>query len=269
MEYDIHYGDFIFKHALDSEPEADLDIYAKHYHMFYEMFLFISGDADFVIEQNRYALNPYTLLLVKPGDHHNLILKSQEPYERIVLRFNELDVPKQVRDLLKYANEAYDIRGTQLSGIFGRLDEHYANIQGELIHELLRCTLVEILTYLLGSNELSSIPAVVTNEKIEHITSYIENNLGEIRTLDDLSGGLLMSKSTLYKFFYEQFNTPIMSYVRTKKCMLAHSLLIKGVPATDVYLQCGFSDYSSFYRAYTKVFHRSPSRATETIYIKV
>lgn len=45
-----------------------------------------------------------------------------------------------------------------------------------------------------------------------------------------------------------------MSYVRTQKCILAQELLTRGEPATSCYLDCGFNDYSSFYRSYLKVF---------------
>ena len=151
--------------------------------------------------------------------------------------------------------------------MFERLDAHYTNVTEELVYELFKCTLVEILVYLLGQNTVA-LPAIQTNERIEQIISYIENNLLDIRTLDDLSSALLMSKSTIYKLFDEQLNTPVMSYVRTKKCMRANSLLLKGCPATEVYLQCGFDDYSSFYRAYVRVFHKPPSKATSPNLIK-
>jgi len=50
-----------------------------------------------------------------------------------------------------------------------------------------------------------------------------------------------------------------MSYVRTQKCILAKNLIDNGQLPTAVYTSCGFKDYSSFYRAYIKVFGRKPS----------
>ena len=71
-----------------------------------------------------------------------------------------------------------------------------------------------------------------------------------------------MSRSTVQKHISDYMQTPIMSYVRTQKCLLARQLLQEGHSATEACMQCGFQDYSTFYRAYCNEFGISPSCIT-------
>ena len=104
------------------------------------------------------------------------------------------------------------------------------------------------------------------NKDIRTIVHYIDRHLHEIHTVDDISEAIHMSRSSIYKAFAQQFDTPIMSYVRTQKCMVARSLLSEGVSATEVSEQLGFNHYSSFYRDYSKVFNCSPSDTVQIDY---
>ena len=115
-----------------------------------------------------------------------------------------------------------------------------------------------ILAYLISSDELIQ-QADLVNEELMPIIDYISNHLTEIQSVDDIAKALHLSKSSVYKIFHEQFDTPIMSYVRTQKIMLAKTMINEGIPATEVSLRLGFNHYSSFYRDYYKIFNESPS----------
>ena len=64
--------------------------------------------------------------------------------------------------------------------------------------------------------------------------------------------------------FKSELRVGVMQYVRDKKILLAHQKIRKGEKPTDVYLMCGFSNYPSFYRAYTAYFGTSPKEAKPT-----
>ena len=77
--------------------------------------------------------------------------------------------------------------------------------------------------------------------------------------VEEIARALHMSKSALYKVFTRQFKTPIMTYVRTQKCMLARDLIHDGMSATEAAEKLGFAHYSSFYRDYIQVFGSPPT----------
>ncbi len=259
MAFDIRDGNRIYKYIIDLKPREEQDSFVEHFHTDYELLYFVHGDADFIIEQNRYSLKPHSLLIIKPGEHHNLVVLSNEQYyERIVLRFNSVDIPEQLDEKLIQLASVYNIAGTKLSEALFRLDMHCRDVSTEYITELLKGLLIEILVYLC-SGENSVQKAEYVNEYFAQIMSFIDGNLTGIQKLDDICNGLHLSRSTISRLVYAQINVPVMSYVRTKKCMLAQAMLSRGLPPTVVSEKCGFGDYSSFYRAYKKVFQGTPS----------
>ena len=258
MEFDVRSGNYTFKHSLTPIPDMDETRFKEHYHTMYELLYFIKGDASFRVKDTTYSLKSGDLLVVQPGEHHNLILRSQSPYERMVLRFDPVDVNPALRRYLPSLDSVYFIQNTPLSAEFSHLDSHYSSVRKDMILSTFISSLNIILAYLVSSDELIQ-QADLVNKDIKPIIDYISNHLADIQSIDDLSNALHLSKSSIYKIFHKQFDTPIMSYIRTQKIMLARTMLNEGTPATEVAIRLGFIHYSSFYRDYYKVFKETPS----------
>ena len=258
MEFDVRSGDLTFKHTLTEKPEMNEERFKEHFHTVYELLYFLDGDADFRVRDTRYVLKPGDLLVVQPGEHHNIILKSQAPYERMVIRFDAMDVKGQLRRYLPDLDSVYFIQDTPLSAELEHLDAHYSSIREDMIVPTLVSSLNIILAYLISSDELIQ-EADSVNRDLKQIMDYVSNNLAEIQSVDDLSNALHLSKSSIYKIFHKQFDTPIMSYIRTQKIVQARAMMQEGIPATEVALRLGFNHYSSFYRDYYKIFGEAPS----------
>ncbi len=163
-----------------------------------------------------------------------------------------------MRDRLDRLSKVYDIRGTVLSQEIFRLDRHYREIDEDMRLTAFQAALCVVLSYLV-SGEHIKLYADETNEEIARIMRYIADDLPNIQTMDDLCRALHLSRSALKKIFFDHFQTPVMSYIRTQKCMKANAMLADGASATEVASACGFQYYSSFYRAYLQVFGRPPS----------
>lgn len=261
MEYDVRSGNYTFKHISDAEPAATHEKFKEHYHTTYELLYFLEGDADFAIQHTLYRLKPHSLLVVKPGELHNLVVRTGVRYERIVLRFGCEIIPQELRERLDALEKVYFIKGTYLSDELFRLDRHYREISEDMRLFTFQGSLNVVLGYLCnGRNQ--SLRADVANEDVARIMRYIAENLADIQTMDELCRALHMSKTSLKKAFYDHFQTPVMSYIRTQKCMAANAMLADGASATDAALRCGFQHYSSFYRAYVHVFGGPPSVLT-------
>ncbi len=260
MGYDLRENYYTFKHMADKNPENNPDLYTEHFHTSYELLYFLRGSGNFIIQHSSYNLKPHTLLVIRPGVYHNLLLSSGSPYERIVLRFNEMDIPEALREQMETVGGVYNVGGTRLSEELLRLAVLHEEIPQEIVLPIFKSQLNVIIAYLCQCSK-RSLNASYQDEDVRRIISYINENLTRIQSMEQICSDLHMSKSLLQKRFYEHLKAPVMSYVRTQKCMLAESLLRKGIPATSVYLQCGFNDYSSFYRAYVKVFCHSPTKS--------
>lgn len=258
MDFDIRFQDYTFKHTYSPSPEIDTERFKEHYHTTYELLYFVRGDADFMLEHTLYKIKPGTLLIAKPGEYHNIVFKSQQPYERYVIRFDAQSLYPYVRRQLEKAESVYYIEGTPLAVEFRRMDEHVSAVHEDLRLSACIGTLNILIAYLVSSHDLIQ-KADYISEDSKRIIEYIDAHLSEIHSADDLAAALHMSKSTIYKIFSKQFSNSLMSYIRTQKCMAARNLISEGVPTMEVSNRLGFNHYSSFYRDYHKVFNRSPS----------
>lgn len=258
MDYDIRSGKYTFKHSLSESLDFNQTRFREHYHTMYELLYFLKGDADFIIQSKRYALKSGDLLVVKPGEHHHILFKSPTPYERIVLRFDPMDIQPQLRKHLPDLESVYFIQNTPLSSELSHLDAHITHVQQDILLYTFIASLNVILSYLISSQQLIQ-KADSIDDDLKLIIDYINHHISEIQSIDDLSQALHISKSKIYKTFHKQFDTPIMSYIRTQKIMLARDLINDGISATEVSDRLGFNHYSSFYRDFKKIFHEAPS----------
>jgi AraC-like DNA-binding protein len=65
--------------------------------------------------------------------------------------------------------------------------------------------------------------------------------------------------SCLAHTFKEQMNISIHQFILKKRLVMAHHKILAGEPATKAAMECGFNDYSGFYKQYKKLFGKNPS----------
>lgn len=249
---------YVFRHTDEQSPPVDVDNLGWHFHTCYELLYFLRGDADYQIEQRWYTLRPHSLLIIKPGEYHNMRVKSQRRLDRIVVHFTDNDLTPESRTMLHKMSNVYCIPGTRLSEEILRVDTYVQDLEHGIPKSILTNHLQIILAFLLNIEDMRQ-TADQTHDGAERIISFIHSDLTSIHSLDDICQNVHMSRSTVQNLISEYLQTPVMSYVRTQKCIMAQSLLQNGCSATEAALRCGFSDYSTFYRAYRKVFGTAPT----------
>lgn len=259
MGFDISFGRYRFKHTVDDHPFIGRDRFDDHFHTEFELLYFIRGKADFMLEHSLYKIWSHCLLVIRPGDHHSLNITDDRDYERMVIRFSDEEIPGCVRSALQTLQPVYDISHTMLSSLFFQLDQHCQLPEGALLQELLKSSLTGILVHLCAQKPRPR-GEKTSNEELHRAILFINQNLSGIQTLDDICRGLHLSRSTVNRLFSTYLQVPVMSYVRTKKCVAAHARIQAGIPPTVACKEVGFGEYSTFYRAYRRMFHAAPSR---------
>lgn len=256
MYYNLFFPNYNFAHKFDERPTKN-DEFEDHFHMICEILLFIRGDAEFIIENKKFELKPGDLLFISPGQHHNINVNPEAPYERYVIKFPEYDIPKNILHLIKNKSGCFSTDNTSIPELFTRFDGHAEGYKGPDLCGLLKCALREILYYSCSGSK--AYEPEVYNENMIEIINYIHENIAKGITLDEISERFHYSKSCICKEFQQCMNVPIMQYVRTKKILLANSLIKAGEKPMGIFTQCGFSDYSTFFRAYKKILGVAPS----------
>ncbi len=260
MLFDYNYSDLYYAHKLD-EPAKQLSDYVDHFHILYEMCFFMSGEADYLIDDKRYVLKPGDLIIIQPGQHHSLFIRSSQKYERYIIRFSEYLVPSDIAAKFRRYSGCYNVADTLVPSLFSRFDCHVENTGGNAaaLKMLFRCVLTEIIVYFSFMGGKEGVAINILKEDMAVVLDYINKNIERPLCLNDICKEFHYSKSYICHEFVASMGVPIIQYVRTKKIMYANALLRSGMRPTEVAAQCGYPDYSTFYRTYKKIIGKSPS----------
>ena len=88
---------------------------------------------------------------------------------------------------------------------------------------------------------------------------YIKQHYAEPLLARDLANRVFLSEATFYRVFKRATGQSFKSYLTMVRIRSACTLLKKRtIPITQVAYQCGYGNYSSFYRAFYQQMQMSP-----------
>lgn len=262
--------DFKYFHLKDKKNME----FQSHYHDFNKIIIFISGTVNYLIEGKSYKLRPWDLLFISSNEVHRPVISPNEPYERIIIWINKnfLELHSSTHNNLitcfklaserKYNMLRLDVLNIdKVKIILGTLEfENNSTAFGsDVLKNSLIIQLMVYMNRLFLENKIDdSKNDVEYDETIVEIIDYINKNLNSSLTIESISSNFYINKYYLMHKFKEQTGFTLHNYIQQKRLLLAVSLIKDGAQITGVYLECGFGDYSSFMRAFKKMFDLSP-----------
>ena len=110
-----------------------------------------------------------------------------------------------------------------------------------------------------------TIEPIVVNEVMQEILSYVNQHFTTPIKLDALARNFGVSVSFLSHEFVKYTGRSVYDYVLYRRILLAKELISSAIPLNEVAFQCGFNDYSSFLRSFTKMAGMSPSAYRKSV----
>ncbi len=260
--------DFRLFHLNDAQG-AKLDY---HYHEFHKLIFMRSGSGSYAVEGWRYLLKPGDLVMIGSHCVHKPEFEPGMPYERIILYISP--------DFLqRHAAEGCSLRecfsgerghvlrldeaaGREIAGLLERLEEELENDRyGRVIlsGSLLLQILVEIGRLLGERTARMPKPLLPKDDRILEVLRYLDRHLTEDVNIDRLAEHFYLSRYHLMHRFREETGTTIHAYLSERRLLLARELIADGFPSTEACFACGYGSYSSFSRAYRKLFGTTPT----------
>lgn len=93
---------------------------------------------------------------------------------------------------------------------------------------------------------------------LERICRYAQEHLNEKITLKDVAAHCGISVSTVTQLFQKSGVGTFHSYLTRLRMERAASLILEGIALEEAGRQVGYTDHSSFYRAFHQNFGQSP-----------
>ena len=246
-----------------------------HYHEFDKLIIFLSGKVTYMVEGVTYFLQPWDVLFIQHNLIHKPIIDPAEPYERVVVWLGR-DYLAERSDPGGRLDSCFDLtreRGFHLlrTGAERRL-QYMQTIQqleealrsGEFGAARMADTLCQQLMIGVNRDVLRSRTAQEERDsyrvdpKLEGVLKYIAAHLEEELSVDLLARQFYISRYYLMHRFKEVTGYTVHQYISQKRLLKAGELIRAGVPIMKAAEEAGFSEYSSFLRAFQKTFHMSP-----------
>ena len=253
---------FLYDHLTISEPTALT--FPPHSHDTCEILMILRGDLSYIVEGRVYKLKRGDIVLSRPSIFHCIRHDSAEQYERYNVVFDEKRMPKTVisaipKDIDVFRLEDYE----HIAELFEKIDYYSTRFSGEALVRIAQ-HLIEEVVYNLAISETKNRDATV-NRLVDKAVSYIQENLTTIKNIGEICDALYITKSHLHHIFIKNIQMSPKQYIISKRLMKARKLIRRGAKPTEIFSDCGFDDYTTFFRNYKKHFGRSPSEESESV----
>lgn len=245
-----------------------------HHHDFYEVYYLLSGQVEYWVDGRIIRMLPGDLLLINPLELHRPILDQASPvYERIVLWINK-EFLEGLNSGNAGLNTCFDTarpghthlirtsttERTALTARMGELvREFYSRDFGSELsaHGLFLQFMVQ-LNRMATRTQSQQEETQSLSPLVQNVLTYIADHIQENLSLEDIADQMFVSKYHLSHAFSREVGVSVYRYVMLRRLMMARQLLQAGESAGQVCRSCGFSEYTSFYRAFKSEYGVSP-----------
>ncbi len=264
--------------AFRDEGYADISS-PIHTHPFWEIAYCQSNcGAEYLIETICYQLQRGDIILIPPGVSHASLRQKDalEPYRGYTLwvsadcinglqeSFSFLLNAQHKGVLLRTRGTVWESLGGYFQATVGEAERQESGWDAIVIGNI-----IVILTQITRAITDLATPTqpIEKPELLERILAYIEENLSEKITLQDVANRFWVSQSTVAHLFTKKMGISFYKYVIQRRLTEAKNLILENMCIEKVCTQVGFNDYSAFYRAFRKEYGISPQQF-QKIYCK-
>ena len=243
---------------IDGESIHD---FPTHNHLVCEMLYLVDGDISYHIEGRNYKLRRYDLVFTKPGKNHYLAFNSiSVPYRRFNIICHRSYFPEELYSTLPHDADVINFENNEtVRGIFEKLEFYSENLDREASEKLFPALMCELFCHfaIAARNPENRHPSN-SNPTLEAALKYIDENLAQIDGIEQICSTLFITKSHLHHLFKTNMKITPKKYINQKRLLLARRKIRHGRGPVEVYRECGFTDYTTFYRNYKSFFGYEP-----------
>lgn len=241
-----------------------------HAHDFLELYYFLDGSVTYYIEDQVYDLCPGDLLIIPAGKMHRPVIANEHAaYERMVLWITPqylqgIDSPAGdlQKNLQKVGEHGYCVpfRGDETVFVTALLKKLLYMQKNDTDPKFCAGAVELYLWTIFRSYGVIATTHRNETQVIPQVIRYITEHFSEPLTLEDIAAEFFVSKSYLNRHFKAYTNSTVYAYIMALRLTHARRMLREGIPAVEAGRECGFSDYSTFYKAFKTQTGLSPQQ---------
>ena len=267
--------EFEIYHSTNTNPQPSL----YHSHHYYEIYFLLQGSIRVIVDE--LDLNPVLgeTLIYPPSCMHRIIHTDPSlPYERFYIYLSKeylsaMSTPEYsfISELerLTAGGRCYFRPGEEaVRELTVKADEIIQAARDTSPAAVLanRCRMTMYLIRLLGLLEESIASTEDSaSSRMNDLIRYINQNAAQPLSLDHLEEVFHISKFVLLHEFKDYTGMSVYQYILTRRVILAQQLIQQGFKPNQACEQSGFTDYTSFYRAFKARTGKSPNQYAKSL----
>ena len=95
---------------------------------------------------------------------------------------------------------------------------------------------------------------------MDDILNFIIQNISQPITVEQLAGQFYLRESYICRIFKSATGTTINKYITARRISIAKAVLNENGNVMEAFERSGFTDYSNFFKAFTKAVGISPKK---------
>lgn len=241
-----------------------------HSHPYYEMVLPISGEVRYSIDGNLYDLHPGELMCIPEGVwHFGRHSTANGASERIVVQIDsdlwhhalqeaglgEEGWSKETLFLSREAIAAWDVRGLfeRIALASAMKPSHKALVYNSQLTELQL-----IMDQIVEANDIEppAAASLLAARAIEYIQARYQDPDLTVTTVAD---HMFVSREHLSRTFKAYTMESVHSYITALRMQDCRRAIAEGSPLLRACTESGFSDYSSFFKSFRRLYGMTPA----------
>ena len=242
--------------------------FSSHIHHCYEFIHIIKGTLLYTVEGTDYMLTDGDIIFTAPDEFHSFSFPESGVYYREFLHVYPgfLTPFPEVMELLSSRKRGqFNFIPAELAQKYG-IDEIFRRMEAACTqkdshtHVLMLTYTVELIIQIQKILETENIcyKKPDTNEKSNSIRLFIDHNYKRNISVPDIAESVYMSSAYASRLFKKETGMTIKAYLNMRRVTRGKNLIMEGRKATEIFDKCGFSDYSTFYRAFVKFVGMTP-----------
>ncbi len=230
-----------------------------HIHDFYEIYINLSGDVSFLVQDRLYPIAEGDIILTAPHELHRCIYHSDCVHEHFCIWIKDFSFAKAPPDIgSRHHISLSEDEKLQLISYCFALCEH---LKRQEPHSFAVLQSFYGILHLIFSSEKSNSTASKLPGPLADIIDYITEHYAEPTcTVSALCEQFYISKSTLCRYFRNHFQTTPSEYIESKRFSEAKKLLWAGASVQAACFGSGFSSCSYFIHRFRQKFGTTPLR---------
>lgn len=242
---------------VDCDMNSPENVHDFHVHPECEIYINLSGDVSFAVENTIYPIVPGSVIITKPYEYHHCVYHSNSLHKHIWILFSA-EENEELFDLFferkPGTGNLLILRQEQLEKVATLCERLLRDPVSEFEKHYLFFRLIQYLYDAESPEE----PDNHSPESLKLALNYMAQHLREPMTIRQLAQTAHVSVNTLERHFAENLNVSPSRYLKRKRLANAARMLSGGSSVAEACEQSGFPDYSNFIAMFRQSYGMTP-----------